>query len=466
MGVKNIHLGRFFGRRVIERIIIIIASIVLLYFLFSLYFKNHFFFNTVINGVDVSLKAYNKADNKISSYIKDYKLLLIERDGETEIIKGQDIGMQYNEKNSIPKVYKEQNAHKWMTSLFKKQKYYVDDLYIYNDNYLQGALMKLNCMTKAITKPRNANFSYLNGSYETIEEIYGNKIQEDNLRKALQASILRGETQLNLNEKNCYENPKYTLNSDKTLETKKLLNKYVSTKITYKFGSEIELLDGNIINEWLIVDENLDVIIKEEEIIKYVKELSKKYDTVGITRNFKTSTGKIVEVKGGLYGWKINRDKEVKALLEDINHGEIKEKEPVYTQKALYRGENEIGNTYVEISITRQHVWFYKDGELIVHGAVVTGNPNRGNATVVGSYMLNYKQKNAVLKGPGYEAKVTYWMPFYGNIGLHDASWRSSFGGQIYKRNGTHGCVNAPHYLAKKVFEYIQEGIPVISYEE
>ena len=58
--------------------------------------------------------------------------------------------------------------------------------------------------------------------------------------------------------------------------------------------------------------------------------------------------------------------------------------------------------------------------------------------------MLNYKQKGATLKGPNYEAEVTYWMPFNGNIGIHDASWRYSFGGEIYKRNGTHGCVNAP----------------------
>jgi len=70
------------------------------------------------------------------------------------------------------------------------------------------------------------------------------------------------------------------------------------------------------------------------------------------------------------------------------------------------------------------------------------------------------------LTGPGYAADVKYWMPFYGNIGVHDASWRRSFGGEIYKRNGTHGCVNAPVYLAKVIFEHIEEGVPIISYEE
>lgn len=259
---------------------------------------------------------------------------------------------------------------------------------------------------------------------------------------------------------------KYTLTSVKTHKTKELLNKYVSTNITYVFGTKKEMLDGNLIHKWLSVDDSLDVEINKAAIMKYVNGLSKKYDTVGITRNFQSSVGKTVEVKGGLYGWKINQDAETKELLENINHGLILTKEPVYTQKAFSRDGNEIGNTYVEINITRQHIWFYKDGKLIIHGPVVTGNPNRGNSTVVGAYMLNYKQRDTVLTGPGYAADVKYWMPFYGNIGVHDASWRHSFGGEIYKRKGTHGCVNAPVYLAKIIFEHIEEGVPIISYEE
>lgn len=80
--------------------------------------------------------------------------------------------------------------------------------------------------------------------------------------------------------------------------------------------------------------------------------------------------------------------------------------------------------------------------------------------------MLNYKQENAILRGENYESKVTFWMPFNGNIGIHDASWRYSFGGEIYKGNGSHGCVNAPKYLAKTIFENIEDGTPIICYIE
>ena len=453
-------------RGYIGNTIIVIASIILIYLLVSLYFINHFYIFTVINGVNVSLKANDDVDRIMEYYVNDYKLRLIERSGEIEDITGREVGLEYNGKDNITDLLRKQNSLNWLASLFEHQKLYSNDLFIYNKKALENKISELNCLNNNLIEPQNVGFKYSNGSYELVEEVYGNKIRKEELNKAIQSSILMGETRLDLNEKLCYENPKYTLTSVKTHKTKELLNKYVSTNITYVFGTKKEMLDGNLIHKWLSVDDSLDVEINKAAIMKYVNGLSKKYDTVGITRNFQSSVGKTVEVKGGLYGWKINQDAETKELLENINHGLILTKEPVYTQKAFSRDGNEIGNTYVEINITRQHIWFYKDGKLIIHGPVVTGNPNRGNSTVVGAYMLNYKQRDTVLTGPGYAADVKYWMPFYGNIGVHDASWRRSFGGEIYKRKGTHGCVNAPVYLAKIIFEHIEEGVPIISYEE
>ena len=459
-------MKKFFKNEPIGKIIIFIASIVLIYLLISLYFVNHYFFNTVINGVNVSLKAHEDVNHIIRNYIENYDLQLIERNGETEEIIGQDIGMQYNGKNDIPKINKIQNSYKWINSLLKDQDYYLDDLFVYNKDNLENKINELNCLNKDIIEPQNVSFRYSNGSYEVIKEVYGNKIYTDKLKKAIKMSILQGKTKLDLDENLCFEDPKYTSSSDKTMETKNLLNKYVSTKINYIFGSENEILDDNIINEWLSVDDKLEVVINEKAVNEYVKGLSKKYDTVGMPRKIKTSTNKIVEVKGGFYGWKINCGAETKALLENIKLGELLQKEPIYTQKALFRDEDDIGDTYVEINITMQHLWFYKDGKLVTQGSVVTGDPNKGNSTGVGVYMLNYKEKGSTLNGPNYESDVAYWMPFNGNIGIHDASWRYSFGGDIYKRNGTHGCVNAPLYLAKKVFDNIEDGTPIICYEE
>lgn len=464
--MKNVKIKGLFKSKAIGNITIGMGTILLAHLLISIYFANHFFFNTTINGVKVSLKTHDEVEGIIRSYIKDYKLQLIERNGQKEEIEGQNIDFQYNEVNSIYKIYQRKNSLTWIVSLFKKQEHYVEDLFIYSVDSLDNKINELNCLKADFVEPKNVSFKYSNGSYEIIEEVYGNKIHKDRLKAAIEKGILDGKTKLDLDERFCYENPRYTISSKKTIETKNLLDKYISTKITYIFGSKKEILGGNIINQWLCVDENLDVVINKVKLIDYVSSLSKKYDTVGIERNFRTSLGKKVVVKGGLYGWKIDYAGETKALLKNIKLGENSEREPIYAQRALYRGENEIGNTYIEVNITRQRLWFYKNGRIIVQGAVVTGNPNRGNSTKLGTHMLNYKQKGATLIGQDYETEVMYWMPFYGNIGIHDATWRHSFGGDIYKSNGSHGCVNAPLYLAKRIFENIEEGTPIICYEE
>lgn len=464
--MKNINIKKLFDSGVTISIIILAASVILIYLLLSLYFSTHFFFNTVINGADVSLKAHDDAEDIIINYTKGYRLQLIERDAEMEEITGQDIGMQYNRKNSIYEIYSVQKPLKWIGSLIKAKKYYVEDLFSYNEENLGQKINELNCLNKDRIEPQNVSFEYSNGLYAAVKEVYGNRVNRDKLNKVIETSILKGAIKLDLDKELCYENPKYTLTSDKTFETLNLLNKYVSTNITYMFGSESETLDGNIINHWLSVDENLEAVINEKAVGKYVQGLGRKYNTAGATRSFKTSIGKIIEVEGGFYGWKINSAAETKALLENIKLGEILEKEPVYSQKALSRGEDEIGNTYVEINITRQHLWFYKEGKLVTQGDVVTGDVSRGYATELGTYMLNYKQKGSILRGPNYEAEVNYWMPFNGNIGIHDASWRHSFGGNIYKSNGTHGCVNTSLHVAKKIFEHIEEGTPIICYKE
>ena len=464
--MKQIKIMMLSKSKIKRNFLIFITSTICIYLLISLYFINHFYIHTEINGVNVSLKAHDHISTTIGRFIKNYELQLIERNGETEIITSQNIDMQYNKGNTISQVKQMQNPFLWIGSSLKSNKYYIRDLYNYNRSLLDSKIVSLKCINGKIIEPRNADFKYSNGSYEIIKEINGNKINKVQFDKVINKYISEGRQTLDLSLMQCYEYPKYTMNSEKTLKVKDKLNWYVSSRITYRFGDVREQLDGTTIHKWLNIDEDLEVTIDKEEAAKYITLLSKKYDTVGIIREFQTSTGKKVELKGGLYGWKIDQDSETEELLNNIMQADIIEKEPLYLQKAFSREGNEIGNTYIEINISKQYLWFYKDGRLIARGSVVTGNSNRGYATVLGVYMLNYRQKYATLTGPGYEAKVTYWMPFFGSIGLHDASWRYRFGGEIYKTNGSHGCVNAPFNLAKTIFENIEEGTPVIVYEE
>ena len=109
-------------------------------------------------------------------------------------------------------------------------------------------------------------------------------------------------------------------------------------------------------------------------------------------------------------------------------------------------------------------MYLVQDGKTIMDSDVVTGNVNLRRGTPTGIYSVDYKQSPSVLRGEDYESKVTYWMPFNGGVGFHDATWRGVFGGQIYIGGGSHGCVNMPFIKAQELYGYVKEGMPVIVY--
>ncbi|WP_026664354.1 L,D-transpeptidase [Butyrivibrio sp. FC2001] len=122
-------------------------------------------------------------------------------------------------------------------------------------------------------------------------------------------------------------------------------------------------------------------------------------------------------------------------------------------------------NTYIDVDIDAQTMTYYENGQVALQSPIVSGNPNRGNGTPRGTYTIQSHIAGKRLIGPTWNVWVDRWMQFTPNpchIGLHDATWRSSFGGEIYKSNGSHGCVNLPHDIAVALFDRVNVGTPVV----
>ena len=234
--------------------------------------------------------------------------------------------------------------------------------------------------------------------------------------------------------------------------------------VTYQFGDQSEVLDNDRILSWLKEQEDGSVAIDEQQAKAFVKELAEKYDTAYTTRTFHTTGGRDIQIAQGDYGWRIDQEAETKHLLELLAAKQSAVCEPIYAQTAAVHAKNDWGTTYVEVSLTDQYLWLYKDGHCILESYFVSGNPTRGHATPKGIYGLTYKTRDATLSGEGYDSKVKYWMPFNRNVGLHDAPWRKTFGGQIYRNNGSHGCINLPPTNAAKIYENVDQNTPVIVY--
>ncbi len=110
----------------------------------------------------------------------------------------------------------------------------------------------------------------------------------------------------------------------------------------------------------------------------------------------------------------------------------------------------------------------YKKGELVLETDCVTGVPNKERMTHPGVHAIYAMQRDRYLgtmEVQGYHTHVDYFMPFNGGEGLHDAPWRGSFGGTIYRTSGSHGCVNLPPAMAAEMYGIVYVGMPVIVYD-
>lgn len=119
-------------------------------------------------------------------------------------------------------------------------------------------------------------------------------------------------------------------------------------------------------------------------------------------------------------------------------------------------------DTYVDVDKTNQVVTYFENGNMVIQGPCVTGNEKTKHGTPTGTFSITQHMTNKYLIGPTWKSYVSYWMRFSSDgCGLHDATWRSEFGGDIYKTNGSHGCVNLQKDFAKQIFDYTKIGTTV-----
>ena len=454
-------------KKIVLGIIISICTLLIIYFGMVIYFMNHFYFGSAINSISVSGKSVEDVNEQMASEIQKYQLNIKERGGINEQISGKEIGLKYGANGIFKELKDKQNPYKWISAVFNTRDSKMIAGVKYDKNILKKQVDNLSFFDSSkVIEPKNASYKYTDNGYVIVDEVIGNKGgNKDILYNYAIEAVSTGETTIDMESINYYVKPQYTSKSPKVVATRDMLNKYVSSKITYTFGEDKEILDGSTINKWFTVDDNSEVSFNEKQVGIYMDILAIKYNTVAKTREFVTAKRKVINIGGGTYGWSINKGKEIEGLISIIKEGKSITKEPAYYQTAVSHIKDDIGNTYVEIDLLGQHLWFYKNGLLIAQGDVVTGTDvSDKTRTPVGIYMINYKERNATLKGEDYAAPVGFWMPFIGGIGIHDAGWRDKFGGDLYKTGGSHGCINSPYDVAKTIFDNIDVGTPVVCY--
>ena len=467
----------------IKRIVVMIVAMILvisccIYAGVSYYYSYHFFLGTTINGIDSSNKTAYEVEQEIAGKKDNYVIQVRSRMQDPQTITGKDIDYQYVSSGAVLKLLKAQKSWEWIGGLFETKNYMVQEETSFSREKLEEQVNSLNCAKKENQiAPENAYVSFVNSEFTIVPETEGNELNTKEAYQMISGAIDNEATEVDLeSDPKAYKKADVTRDSAELQDIVNAYNNLAKANITYTFGDETVTLDGNTIKDWLQFDEKGQLLQDDgafrQHVVDYVAQLAADHDTVGTERQFQTTSGRTVYVYGSAYGWKIDQDGEVAQLMQEIQSGTQTTREPVYDMRANAHGTNDLGNTYIEVDLTEQYMWYYQNGNIIFQSDIVSGLPSDPDRkTPPGIFTLYSKSSPAVLRGAmtangtySYEQSVTYWMPFNGDIGFHDADWQPYFGGDRYLTGGSHGCINLPPENAGQLYSLIQYDVPIVCF--
>ena len=493
---------------IIALVIVVLAAAAVLIGIQQYYLRQPGYLKgTTFNGEDIAGKtAEEVTDANASKYSTASKKVEIREKGEASIDTTLEaLGYSFD-RDSLEKLmdeaYEEQkhNVFTLLRTLAGGYEIYSDEAYTFDESKFDSVVASGKLKEPRVeTEDPSIVLDESQNAYVVKSGVQGNMIDDAKLREAVRKAIDRTVGEGSIPDTIAVDIPDSVYTSvapvgdeaemkkeadAKTLAMRKqqILDKVKASSITYTFGSQTETLNSDTFMDWVSVDDSLNVVFNDDAVTNYVTQLSAKYNTRYTSRTFRTTGGLTVTIPDGdnEYGYTIAPQAEKAEIEKDLQTGQNTTREPVYNSTNDYgnpvylarEGTDDLAGTYVEVDLTAQHMWFYKNGSLIVESDLVSGSVADGKQTKTGCFPLAWKQSPRTLTGDAasgsgsYSTEVQYWMPFYEGQGLHDANWRSSFGGDIYLTNGSHGCVNLPPAVAETIYNNIDVGTAIIIYNE
>ncbi len=439
------------------------------------YSMTHFLENTYINGMDVSGMTSPQVEKIFSKQAEGYSLKITFRDGEVEVIDGKTIGFKVKPDGTVDRILQSQEHDKWFKCFFRRTDAEVLLTTTYDPDRLRQAVADLpELQTDYMVVPSDAYIVLEKTTFSIIPEVEGNLVDVQIVQKAASEAVQQEIGDVVVADlEGAYKAPAVRATDADIVEKCDNYNHMLAGAITWHLpNGDTMTLDKETTVNWLSLDENgnyyRDEDLWEEKIVYWVDELARNVNTVGSDWSINSHNSGWITVSGGDYGYSVNKVDEREEVWNLLWDGETDEREP-YFYSVQYNEGSGLGDTYIEADLSAQHVWIYIDGSVVCDTDCVSGNTSLGRGTPTGVYQILYKDTDVDLKGQqlangqySYISHVDYWMPFYGGCGFHDASWRSSFGGTIYKYDGSHGCINLPPSVVPRFYSYVQKGMPVV----
>jgi len=450
--------------------IIIGATAVLLiaagYFGAGSYYEDKFLPNTTLDGIDISNDTVAQAKAETTAAIAQAQIQIVENGEAIHAFTPADLGVSVDNTEKLETMKAEQRGWNWPILLFREKQAQTDLSGVSVDEAaLAGILAEIPLDNENRTAPVNATVVKGTDGYEITPEAAGNKVDLEQLKATILAAVVAGESEVDVAA--AYQQPTLTADDPVLKETVQKLDELTDTVIQYTISGQTETVPQTAIVEWLGIDENGEVSVNREGVTAYLQGLSDKYSTYSRTRDFLAADGETVQVPAGTYGWTLAVADETDNLISYVLAGKDVTVTPNYNGTRYHADGADIGTTYVEVDLSSQHMWYYKDGAVALETDIVSGHPQ--TPTPTGVFYIWNKEEDAVLKGynpkteKDYESPVEYWMPVdWTGVGIHDSSWQPAYGGEYWLTAGSNGCVNTPPGVMAELFGMISVGVPVV----
>ena len=444
-------------------------------------YETKFIKGTTINGIDVSDMTVEEVEKLVKDKVEDYKLDIKLPDGQSYTLDGNSISLTYVPDDGIQKVLDSQNEAAWITGVFgKKSTYTVSENYSYDSAALQSYLTSLPELDAAnVTMPQNAGMQLGDDNQITIvPEVNGNEVNTDDFFGKVTDAVGSGKTTLDLtDDSDFYVLPTVTSTDENLVASVNDMNAFLATTINLTmYNGDTITLDGSTTRSWLVqtedsssvtgVNYSIDADTISADSASFIADVASKYDTDTGSMEFNSTNRGTVSVPikvDDAVGYKIDQTTTANTIASDLQNHQSSTFNPEYS---LAKSVSDfLSGTYIEIDLQNQHVYEYVNGALAADSACVSGlatDPDRVSDT--GVFEVYWKVTNYTMHGPNnsYSSFVNVAMFYNAGEALHDASWRSSFGGDIYKTSGSHGCINLPLSAAQTFYSLTPTGTPVI----
>ena len=463
-------------KRLLFAVLILLLFLLTVYFVLAFYYREGFSLNTWINGVYCTGKTVEEVNSELLSHTEAPNVVIVDKAGEEYTIALADVDYRADFGSALEAYRQEQNPYLWVDNVLLHSRRTLAPAVTVDEEALRRAYNALKFVQTE--QERITDYSLTRdteGAYAFTDGL-SDRIDLEKAFLALKEIVENGQETLNLQESGCY----YEITPDESQKALrnlwKEIERFQTCDIVYCFGEERHPVTAADCASFLtaqnglpVQDEKGSFVLDEEAVTAYVQSLAEEYDGYGRTRQFHSTRGDVITIEGGTYGSKMDRKKETDYLLEHlldpgVHTGIPQTHIPIYEREAFCYGKNDIGDTYIEVDMTEQKMYYYEKGVLKLETEIVTGNMRRRMGTPEGVNFVYNKQKNRVLRGPGYASPVKFWMPVKGGIGIHDAGWRKEFGGDIYQTAGSHGCINTPKDKMEELFDCVQIGTPVVMF--